>query len=111
MDVDKILEMANQFEKIAQEQRKPTPGGVLNIAKQTIKGIIEHPSVIPQAVDQVWNSIISHIEWSKLSTTQQNEFKRKLKIAKMKQAEDMKRVLQEMDYESGKELTLQNQKL
>jgi hypothetical protein len=109
MNIERLLKLAGEFEKLAQEQRKPTPGGVLNVAKQTIKGIIDHPSVIPQAIDKTWDNVLNTIDWARMGPAQQAEFKRKLMIAKLKQAEEMKRVLQEMDYEEGKKLTLQNE--
>jgi len=108
MSIDELLKKASQFEALAQD-RKPTPSGVYDILLKTIHGVAEHPSIIPQAVEKVWNNIFNTIDWMKIPHQQQQEIKRKLQIARLKQEEAMRRSMMESEYELGKSLTIQNE--
>jgi hypothetical protein len=111
MTPDQLLQKATQFERLAQQRvpKKPSFGGVLNIARQTLKGIVEHPSIVPQAIDTVWDHFVQGVRWHLLTPTQQAEINRKILIAKKKQVDDMKRQLMELSYELGQEMTLAGQ--
>lgn len=109
MSIDNLLKKASQFEALAQSPRKATPSGVYNILLKTIRGIAEHPSVIPQAVEKVWDNIFQQIEWAKIPPQQREEIKRKIRIAQLKQAEELRRSTMEAEYELGKSLTIQNE--
>lgn len=109
MSIDELLKKASQFEALAQS-RKPTPFGVYTVLMKTIRGIAEHPSIIPQAIEQVWNNILNQIDWARIPPQQQQEIKRKIKIAQLKQEEANRRSMMEAEYELGKSLTIQNEK-
>lgn len=109
MFIEDLLQKASQFESLAQSPRKPTPSGVYDVLLKTIRGIAEHPSVIPQAIEKVWDNIFNTIDWARIPPQQQQEIKRKLKIARMKQEEEMRRSTLEAEYELGRSLTIQNE--
>lgn len=109
MSIDDLLQKASKFEALAQSAKKPTPYGVYDILRKTIRGIAEHPAVIPQAIEKVWENIFDQIEWAKIPHQQQQEIKRKIRIAQLKQAEELRRSTMEAEYELGKSLTLQNE--